>query len=134
MSLKKAKAAEAYVWMRLLQHERVPYVPLADVEGVDLVVRTADEKFVELQVKSRDFPLPETGGYGYQLKALWRGENTLAFDYLVIVLPRNNPQEHEAWVVPEAEVRDHLSPGGDLTLSRSLLRVKWAQYHEQWNL
>ncbi|MEE9325459.1 MAG: hypothetical protein V3U90_07940 [Dehalococcoidia bacterium] len=134
MSLKKGKVAEAYVWMRLLQHGPVPYVPLADIEGADLVVRTADKKLVKLQVKSRGFALPKTGGYGYQIKNLWRGENTLAFDYLVIVLPQNNPQEHEAWVVPKREVRRRLTPRGDLNLTLKLLRQEWKKYHEQWNL
>ncbi|MCH8090414.1 MAG: hypothetical protein IH955_10435 [Chloroflexi bacterium] len=134
-SLFIGKAAESYVWTRLLEHSYVPYVPLLDVKGVDLVVETPEGGFCKLQVKSRGFPLPEKGSYGEEIKDLWWTEGEVAFDCLVIVLPKNDSQGHEAWVVPALEVKEHLSSkGGDLTLSRRLLLQEWKQFHENWRL
>ena len=131
----KGTAAEAYVWMRLLEHGMVPYLPMLDAEGADAVVRTAGGRHVRVQVKSRGRPLPDTGSYGEQVKGLWWEPRTLAFDYLVIVLPLDTVGGYEAWVVPAKVVRDKLGEGrGDITLSRRLLRGVWAAYHEKWSL
>jgi len=110
--LLSGKAAEAYVWTRFLEHGFVPYVPLLDVEGVDLIIRTRERKFFNLQVKSRGFPLPEKSSYGYQIKGLWWTEGEVAFDLLVIVLPKEDSQDHEAWIVPACKAKHRISNGG----------------------
>ena len=130
------KAAEAYVWMRLLEHGTVPCIPLVDCEGFDALVRLTDGRCVRVQVKSRGESLPSTGAYGEQVKSLWWDtvEKSLAFDYLVIVLPSLGKDSCEAWVVPADVVRSRLSDRGDLTPSGKLLREDWAQYRECWTL
>ena len=126
------KAAEAYVWMRLLEHGIVPCLPVVDCQGFDALVKTSDGRCVSLQVKSRGEPLPE--GYGNQIKGLWwdKTEKSLAFDYLVIVLAVEGGEGHQAWIVPVDELRPCVSEGGDLTLSHRLLQVAWAPYRENW--
>ncbi len=128
------KAAEAYAWMRLLEHGMVPCLPLVDCQGFDALVRTSDGRCVRLQVKSRGEALPE--GYGNQIKKLWWKETlkSLAFDYLVIVLASDGKEGHEAWVIPVDKVRPHVSEAGDIALSRKLLQEEWIRYHERWSL
>ena len=124
------KAAEAYVWTRFLEHGFVPYVPLLDVEGVDLIIRTREGEFFNLQVKSRGEPDP----YGLQIKKLWREEGKLAFDYLVIVVPLEDERGYESWIVPAREVKHRVSNAGYITLKQDLLRQDWQQFHENWRL
>ncbi|HJX61059.1 MAG TPA: hypothetical protein VJ578_00690 [Dehalococcoidia bacterium] len=49
--LTKGKQAELYVFGELLRRGVVPYVPMADIEGIDAVIRGAS-RYLELQVKS----------------------------------------------------------------------------------
>ncbi len=130
------KAAEAYVWMRLLEHGMVPCIPMVDCDGFDALVRLIDGQCLRVQVKSRGEPLPSTGAYGEQVKSLWwdEREKSLAFEYLVIVLPLQSTGGYEAWIVPADVVRSRLSDRGDLTPSGKLLREEWAKYRESWNL
>ena len=130
------KSAEAYVWMRLLEHGMIPCIPMVDCQGFDALVKLSDGRYVRLQVKSRGESLPSTGAYGEQVKSLWwhEDEKSLAFDYLVIVLPLQSTGGYEAWVVPADIVRSRLSDRGDLTPSGKLLREDWALYRECWTL
>ena len=133
-TMRKGKAADHYASMRLLQNNMVPYIPVVDYAGVDLVVETSAGAFAKIQVKSRGFPLPERGSYGEQIKDLWWSEGIVAFDYLIIVLPKEEPGTYESWVVPASTVKERLSKGGDLTLTVKLLREEWREYSEGWQL
>ena len=130
------KAAEAYVWMRLLEHGMIPCIPMVDCEGFDALVRHTGGRYVRIQVKFRGESLPSTGAYGEQVKSLWwdSDEKSLAFEYLVIVLPLQSTGGYEAWIVPADVMRSRLSDRGDLTPSGKLLREEWAQYRECWTL
>jgi len=130
------RAAEAYVWMRLLERGMIPCIPMVDCQGFDAIVRMADGQCVRVQVKSRGTPLPTTGAYGEQIKSLWwdKTDESLAFDYLVISLPLEGAGGYEAWVIPVEVVRGKLSKGGDLTLSQKLLRGDWDIHRERWTL
>ena len=122
------KAAESYVWMRLLEHGMIPCIPMVDCEGFDALVRLTDGRYVRIQVKSRGESLPSTGAYGEQVKSLWwdSDEKSLAFEDLVIVLPLQSTGGYEAWIVPADVMRSRLSNRGDLTPSGKLLREDWA--------
>jgi len=130
------KAAEAYVWMRLLEKGMIPCLPMVDCQGFDALVRMQDGRCVRMQVKSRGTPLPVAGPYGEQIKSLWwdRRDESLAFDFLVITLPLETGGGYEAWAIPVEAVRPRLGKGGDLTLSPKLLREDWGIYRECWRL
>lgn len=128
------KAAEAYVWMRLLEHGMIPCIPLVDCEGFDALVKTPNGGCARVQVKSRGEPLP--GGYGNQIKALWweKDKRSLAFDYLAIVARWEGKEGYVAWMVPTKEVENELTKSGDLTLGKHRLEVDWNKYRECWDL
>ena len=134
------KIAEAYAWMKLLEHGMMPYLPMVDVSGVDVLVETRNGQFAKLQIKSRGSSVPDKGqgSYGEQIKGLWWEQNKLAFDYLVIVLPKaESPHiDYETWIVPKTAVQRRLKPGGrgDLTMSVRLMREEWKEYHEKWDI
>ena len=123
------KSAETYVWMRLMQYNMVPYLPIMDVTGIDVIVETTKGHLAKLQVKSRGTRDP-----GEQIKNLRRGGNTLAFHFLVIVRPGETPESYEGWVVPRAEVEKRLTPGGDLNLGVDPVPQGWDQYRERWDI
>ena len=130
--LASGKAPEAYVLMRILQNHMVPYLPVLDAQGIDAIVRTDEDRIAQLQIKSRGLPIPGEGE-GNQIKSLPRGSSP--FDFLIIVLPIDeSQQELEAWVVPAIDLQACLSPRGDLTMSRRLLRETWDRFHENWEL
>ena len=129
--LASGKAAEAYAWMRILQNNMVPYLPVLDVQGIDAIVRTGEDRIARLQIKSRSWPVSGEG-FGEQLKSLPRGSSP--FDFLVIVLPDDSQHGYEAWIVPEHHLQRRLSSSGDLTMSRRLLREVWDRFHEAWEI
>ncbi len=129
--LVSSKVAEAYVWMRILENDMIPYLPVLDVQGIDAIVRTSADRITRLQIKSRGWPVSGED-FGEQLKSLPQG--TSPFDFLVIVLPDDSLHGYEAWIVPEKELQERLSPRGDLTMSRRLLRETWDRFHEEWDL
>ena len=128
------KEAEAYVWLRLLQNDFTPYLPLIDVDGVDALVEKPGGGFQKLQIKSRGFDGSSPPEYGQQIKDLRRGDS-LPFDYLIIALPKENAKntDLEAWTVPANVVTAKLSKGGDLTMSHRLMRKEWQEYYENWD-
>lgn len=130
--LSTGKRAELYVFQKLLDHDIVPYIPLVDVEGVDLLVKTAAHGYVGIQIKSRGILVTHTDFNGTQIKNLRRGAAHLSFDYLVIVLRQGTSGGYEAWVVPANGVAPELSQGGDLNMSAHLLNFKWGGFKENW--
>ena len=129
--LTRGKAAEAYVWMRILQRHMIPYLPVLDVQGIDAIVRTGEDKIARLQIKSRDWPVSGED-FGEQIKSLPQGSSP--FDFLVIVLPDDAKHGYEAWIVPTQDLQTRLSSRGDLTMSRRLMRETWSSFHEAWEL
>ena len=128
--------------MKLMEHDMVPYLPMVDVSGVDVVAETRNGKLAKLQIKPRGMPCPALGkgSHRVQIKSLWWGQykKEVAFDYLVIVLPKTGPPQtgYKAWVVPKTVVQNRLKPEGrgDLTMSVRLIREEWKKYHEKWEI
>lgn len=50
--IKAGKRAEYYILSMLLKENYDCYIPVSDDEGVDIVVRLNDKKFISLQIKS----------------------------------------------------------------------------------
>ena len=55
-SVEKGKRYELYVFQKLIEKGALPFIPIADVYGVDAVVRKADGSYVEIQVKGTEKP------------------------------------------------------------------------------
>lgn len=52
-SLKKGKVAEYSLVSSFLSHDFEVYLPVVDIEGIDLIVKTPSGRYLELQVKAR---------------------------------------------------------------------------------
>lgn len=73
-SARKGKAQEYYVMYLLLKRGYQVYVPAADLDGIDILVRDDEGGFVELQVKSLKM---SKDNYRIQVKNLERIWNRL---------------------------------------------------------
>ena len=134
----KGKLGELYVFRRLIERGAMPFLPIADVGGVDAVVRKKDGTYVEIQVKAT-WP-PEQAGY-FNVKSLIPRKN------LFIVCLIMGGEIPEAWILPSAIFVNHatmrkmdnktvylLSLGlGETKLEQSR-REKLTEYRENWSL
>jgi len=134
----KGKLGELYVFRRLIERGAMPFLPIADIRGVDAVVRKKDGTYVEIQVKAT-WP-PEQAGY-FNVKNLIPRKNLFI---VCLIMGREIP---EAWILPSAIFVNHatmrkmdnktvhlLSLGlGETKLEQSR-REKLTQYRENWNL
>jgi len=50
---KKGKAIEYYIICELLKNDFDVYIPVVDLEGVDMIVRNKSGSYIEIQVKAR---------------------------------------------------------------------------------
>jgi len=133
----KGKLGELYVFMKLIEGGAMPFLPIADIRGVDAVVHKKDETYVEIQVKAT-WP-PEQAGY-FNVTNLTPRNNLFI---VCLIMGREVP---EAWILPSAVFKKHatmrkrgdktvhlLSLGlGETKLEQSR-REKLTQYHENWN-
>mgnify|MGYP001155232085 FL=1 len=51
-AIEKGKLGELCVFRRLIERGAMPFLPIADIRGVDAVVRKKDGTYVEIQVKA----------------------------------------------------------------------------------
>ncbi len=137
----KGKVGELYVFRALIERGAMPFLPIADIRGVDAVVRKKDEKdgtYVEIQVKAT-WP-PEQAGY-FNVKSLIPRNNLFI---VCLIMGREIP---EAWILPSAIFVNHaiMRKGGNKTVHLLSLglgktkfeqsrREKLAQYCENWSL
>jgi hypothetical protein len=48
----KGKLGELYVFQKLIENGALPFIPIADVKGIDAVVCKKDGTYVEIQIKA----------------------------------------------------------------------------------
>ena len=132
----KGKLGELYVFSKLIEMGAMPFLPIADIRGVDAVVRRKDGTCVEIQIKTT-WP-PDQAGY-------FNIRNLQPRDGLFIVCLIMGEELPEAWIIPSkvfterATVREKgsvhlLSLGsGETKLERSR-REKLLNYREAWHL
>lgn len=135
-TIEKGKLGELYVFTKLIEKGAMPFLPIADIKGVDAVVRKQDGTYVEVQIKAT-WP-PEQAGY-------FNVHNLVERDSLFIVGLIMGIEPPEGWIVPSKEFVRHatlrekgtvhlLSLGlGDTKLEKSR-REKLAEYLEAWHL
>jgi hypothetical protein len=132
----KGKLGELYVFGKLIERGAMPFLPIADIRGVDAIVRKQDGTYVEIQIKAT-WP-PEQVGY-------FNVRNLVQRDSLFIVGLIMGIEPPEAWILPSKEFVRHatlrekgtvylLSLGlGETKLEKSR-RKKLAEYREAWHL
>jgi len=135
-STEKGKLGELYVFSKLIEMGAMPFVPTADVKGIDAIVRKVDGTYIEIQIKTT-WP-PEQAGY-FDVSGLVEREN------LFIVGVIMGLEKPETWILPSmifiknATVREKgtvhlLSLGlGETKLEKSR-REELAEYREAWHL
>ena len=135
-STEKGKLGELYVFAKLIENGAMPFLPVADIRGVDAVVRKKDGTYVEIQVKCT-WP-PEQAGY-------FNVRNLVERDSLLIVGLIMGSEPPEAWVLPSKEFINHatlreegtvylLSLGLGGTKLEATRREQLAEYREAWHL
>jgi len=87
----KGKLGELYVFGKLIEKGAMPFLPIADIRGVDAVVRKKDGTYVEIQVKAT-WP-PDQAGY-FNVRNLESRPNLFVIG---LIMHKEAP---EAWIVP----------------------------------
>jgi hypothetical protein len=135
-TVERGKLGELYVFSKLIEKGAMPFLPIADIRGVDAVVCKQDGTYVEIQIKAT-WP-PEQAGY-------FNVRNLAERDSLFIVGLIMGIEPPEAWILPSKEFVRHatlrekgtvylLSLGlGETKLEKSR-RDKLAEYREAWHL
>ena len=136
-TVEKGKLGELYVFRKLIEKGAMPYLPIADVKGVDAVVRKKDETYVEIQVKTT-WP-PEQAGY-LNVPGLIVRKGLFVVGLIYTNLPGLVEEMPEAWIIP-SEVfaanttkRRFLGLGLGNTEHEKSLREKLKDYREAWHL
>ncbi|MCK4388389.1 MAG: hypothetical protein KAW00_06405 [Dehalococcoidia bacterium] len=137
-AIEKGKLGELCAFRRLIEGGAMPFLPIADIRGVDAVVRKKDGTYVEIQVKAT-WP-PQQAGY-------FNVTNLIPRNNLFIVCLIMGRETPEAWILPSVIFVNHatmrkvgnktvylLSLGlGETRLEQSR-REKLTQYRENWSL
>jgi len=132
----KGKLGELYVFSKLIENGAMPFLPIADIRGVDAVVRKKDGSYIEIQVKST-WP-PDQAGY-------FNVHDLISRDSLYIVGLIMGLEKTETWVLPSKEFQKYstqrekgtvylLSLGLGVTQSEKSRREKLIEYREAWHL
>ena len=135
-SVEKGKLGELYVFSRLIERGAMPFLPIADIGGVDAVVGKKDRTYVEIQVKAT-WPPQQIGYYNVR--------NLIARKSLFIVGLAMGIERPEAWILPSEIFVEHatlrkkdtvylLSLGLGETKLEISRREQLREYREAWHL
>jgi len=135
-STEKGKLGELYVFAKLIENGAMPFLPVADIRGVDAVVRKKDGTYVEIQVKAT-WPPKQVGYYNVR--------NLIARKSLFIVGLAMGIERPEAWILPSEVFVEHatlrkkdtvylLSLGLGETKLEISRREQLREYREAWHL
>ena len=130
-AIEKGKLGELYVFMKLIERGAMPFMPIADIGGIDAVVRKKDGTYVEIQVKTTE--KPEQRGW-FNVPGLMPKEN------FFIVGIEVSKKGYEVWIFPSQVFADHTTKRRQLGLDSGIrkygkrLREKLADYYEAWPL
>jgi hypothetical protein len=51
-SVEKGKLGELYVFQKIIENGAMPFTPIADIHGIDAVIRKKDGTYVDIQIKT----------------------------------------------------------------------------------
>ena len=91
-STEKGKLDELYVFSKLIEKGAMPFLPIADIHGIDAIVRKRDGTYVEIQVKAT---WEKQAGY-------FNVRNLVERDSLFIVGLIMGIETPEAWILPSS--------------------------------
>lgn len=134
-SVEKGKLGELYVFSKLIEKGAMPFLPIADIHGIDAVVRRKDGTYVDIQVKTT-WP-PEQLGY-FNVPKLDKA-NPPKNLFIVGLIMGNGQKEPETWIIPvqqyiENSTKKYLGIGTGYSEKERQLRNKLAEYREAWHL
>ena len=127
----KGKLGELHVFSKLIERGAMPFLPMADIKGVDAAVRKKDGTYVEIQVKTTE--RPEQRGW-FNVPGLVPREN------FFIVGIEVSEQGYEVWIFPSKVFADYTTERRQLGLDSGVkkygqrLRERLAEYRENWDL
>jgi len=137
-STEKGKLGELHVFAKLIENGAMPFLPVADIRGVDAVVRKKDGTYIEIQVKAT-WPPQQVGYYNVR--------NLIARKSLFIVGLAMGIERPEAWILPSEVFVEHatvrkvehetmhlLSLGLGETKLEISRREQLREYREAWHL
>ena len=137
-AVEKGKLGELYVFSELIKRGAMPFLPIADVSGIDAVVRKKDGIYVEIQIKTTW--TEEMAGY-FNVPKLDKVNppKNLFVVGLIIGEELRGTKEPETWIVPsevyaENSTKKYLGIGTGATDRERRLREKLAHYCEAWHL
>jgi hypothetical protein len=115
------KRAELYVIGELLKLGVVPYVPVVDVEGVDVVVRTSSGKLLAIQVK-----VASIAGRRGPRWFIFGNMPTQPELFLVGILV-SDENVQDAWIFPSSVYRNYAdsTPKGDWGINLDVGKRKY---------
>lgn len=130
-TVEKGKRYELYVFQKLIERGVMPFLPVADVHGIDAVIRRKDGTYIEIQVKGTE--KPEQRGW-FNVPGL------IPRKKLFIVGIEDDGKELVTWIFPSQVFADHTTSRRQLGLDSGIrkygkyLREKLADYRENWDL
>jgi len=137
-TIEKGKLGELYVFSKLIEKGAMPFLPLADITGIDAVVLRKDGAYVKIQIKTTwteymagYFNVPD-------LDKVNPPKDLFIVD-LIMGKELRGTQEPETWIVPSQEyarnsTKKYLGIGTGATPKERRLREKLAAYREAWHL
>ena len=134
----KGKLGELYVFGQLIKRGAMPFLPIADIRGVDAVIRKKDGTYVEVQIKTTW--TEEMAGY-FNVPKLDKVNppRNLFIVGLIMGEELRGTKEPETWIVPSQVFAEHMTKkylgiGTGSTDKERQLRDKLADYREAWHL
>ncbi|MDP2950324.1 MAG: hypothetical protein Q8P22_12405 [Chloroflexota bacterium] len=104
LSKQTGKLGELLVCSELLRRGVVPYIPLEDLEGVDIVIRRSDGTCADLQIKTIGGDKPNRWLQVWNLKPRPNS-------FIVGVMLPQDPVE--VWIIPSAEFERYATRSAD---------------------
>ncbi len=137
-SLEKGKLGELYVLGKLIEKGAMPFLPVADISGVDAVIQKKDGTYVEIQVKTTW--VDEMKGY-FNVPKLDKDNPPKNLFVVGLIMDEWPPggKEPEAWIIPakqyaENSTKNYLGIGTGHSRQEQKIREKLAEYREAWHL
>lgn len=132
----KGKLGELYVFSELIRRGAMPFLPIADISGVDAVIRRKDGTYVEIQIKTTW--TEEMKGY-FNVPKLDKVNPPKNLFIVGLIMDEELRGTPETWIIPcqvyiENSTKKYLGIGTGYSTQERQLREKLAQYREAWHL
>ena len=135
----QGKRAELFVFAELLKRDVVPYIPVADVQGIDAIVRTSHGSVLAIQIKSAGVSGSKHPGW-LQVESVKPQDN-----FFIVFVEAPHGELGDTWIFPSKVFDEYaaLPPKGsprDLDLDSGKkkfgqpLREVLCEFKNRWEL